>query len=99
MIDYGKIREYMTSMAANTDGTFKLSDFAISEMLGGKMYISAKDLHEGFEYTKAKMKKDVEENLHAAPKQKEAEKNKGEFILKFLEEQIKRYLKSQNRLL
>ena len=43
-------------------------------------------------------KKDVEENRYATTEQKEMEKNRRELILKSLEEQIKVYLKSQNRL-
>lgn len=60
--------------------------------------ISEKDLHDGIEYIIALHKKDVEENRYATTEQKEMEKNRRELILKSLEEQIKVYLKSQNRL-
>lgn len=57
-----------------------------------------KDLHDGIEYIIALHKKDVEESRYATSEQKEMEKNRRELILKYLEEQIKVYLKSQNRL-
>lgn len=40
-----------------------------------------------------------EEKRYATAEQKEMEKNRRELILKSIEEQIKMYLKSQNRLL
>ena len=55
-------------------------------------------MHDGIEYIIALHKKDVEENRYATTEQKEMEKNRRELILKSLEEQIKVYLKSQNRL-
>lgn len=89
----------MTTMAFNANGCLQLSAFSIDQIMGGCQCITEKELHEGFEYVIAKSKKEVEENLPATPEQKEAEKNKREFILKFFEEQMKAYLKSQNRLL
>ena len=62
MIDYDKITEYMTTMGLNANGGFQLSTFAINEMLGNHYSISEKDLHDGVEWLKAKMKKEVEEN-------------------------------------
>lgn len=62
MIDYDKITEYMTTMGLNVNGGFQLSAFAINEMLGNHYSISEKDLHDGVEWLKAKMKKEVEEN-------------------------------------
>lgn len=99
MIDYNKINEYMATMAYNANGCLQLSTFSIDQILGGYQCITEKDLHKGFEYAIAKNNKEVEENLHATPEQKETEKNKREFILNFFEEQIKGYLKNQNRLL
>lgn len=89
----------MSTMAYHANGYLQLSAFSIDQILGGYQCITEKDLHEDFEYAIAKNNKEVEENLHATPEQKETEKNKREFILKFFEEQIKGYLKSQNRLL
>lgn len=89
----------MTTMAYNANGCLQLSAFSIDQIMGGCQCITEKDLHEGFEYAIAKNNKEVEENLHATPEQKEAEKNIRESSLKFLEEQMKGYLKSQNRLL
>ena len=62
MIDYDKITEYMTTMGLNANGGFQLSAFAINEMLDNHYSISEKDLHDGVEWLKAKMKKEVEEN-------------------------------------
>lgn len=89
----------MATMAFNANGCLQLSAFSIDQIMGGCQCLTEKELHEGFEYVIAKSKKDVEENLPATPEQKDAEKNKREFIFKFFEEQMKAYLKSQNRLL
>lgn len=99
MIDYDKINEYMTTMAAKSHVGFRLTDFAFSEILGQSQYIHENTLHDGFEYSKAKMKKDVEENTFLTTKQKEDLKSQNEDILDFIEEAAKTYLKLQNRLL
>ena len=70
----------------------------ITTMLLKSGSCAEKDLHDGIEYIIALHKKDVEENRYATTEQKEMEKNRRELILKSLEEQIKVYLKSQNRL-
>jgi hypothetical protein len=56
-------------------------------------------LHEGIEYAIAKQKKEVERMPYVSKEQKEAEKNRRELILKLCEEQMKTFLKNQNRLL
>ena len=58
MIDYDKITQYMATMGLNVNGGFQLSALAINEMLGNHYStISEKDLHDGIEWLKAKMKK------------------------------------------
>lgn len=98
MIDYDKIAKYMTTMGLNVNGGFQLSTFAINEMLGNNYSISEKDLHDGVEWLKAKMKKEVEENPYWTAEYKEYVKNGKEFFLNCFEHQAKAYLKSQNRL-
>lgn len=98
MIDYDKLNEHMLEIAKNTDGGIKLSAFMIDQLLGGCQKISEKSLHDGIEYMIASHKKDIEENRYATTEQKDFEKNRWEFILKSIEEQIKVYLKGQNRL-
>ena len=85
MIDYDKVNEYITTMHLKSGSCAQLTNIAL-------------DLHDGIEYIIALHKKDVEENRYATTEQKEMEKNRRELILKSLEEQIKVYLKSQNRL-
>lgn len=99
MIDYDKLNEHVLEMAKNADGGVKLSAFMIGQLLGGIQKISEKSLHEGIEFAIAKQKRDVESMPYASKEQKDAEKNKREFILKLCEEQMKALLKSQNRLL
>lgn len=99
MIDYDKLNEHVLEMAKNADGGVKLSAFMIDQLLGGTQKISEKTLHEGIEFTIAKQKREVESMPYASKEQKDAEKNKREFILKLCEEQMKVLLKSQNRLL
>lgn len=99
MIDYDKIRECRVKMAMNADGGFRLSVLAINELLGKQQYITEKSLHEGFEFAKAKQKKEIEESNFATNEEKEVEKKQRELFLKLLEEQVKLYLKSQHRLL
>ena len=91
MIDYDKVNEYITTMLLKSGSCAQLTNIALD-------VISEKDLHDGIEYIIALHKKDVEENRYATTEQKEMEKNRRELILKSLEEQIKVYLKSQNRL-
>ena len=86
MIDYDKITEYMTTMGLNANGGFQLS-------------ISEKDLHDGVEWLKAKMKKEVEENPYWTTEHKEDVKNGQEYFLNCFEHEAKSYLKNQNRLL
>ena len=83
----------------NADGGFRLSVLAINELLGKQQYITEKSLHEGFEFAKAKQKKEIEESNFATNEEKEVEKKQRELFLKLLEEQVKLYLKSQHRLL
>lgn len=99
MIDYDKINEYMTTMTAKAYGGFRLTDFALSEIFGQSQCIHENTLHDGFEYSKAKMKMDIEENTFLTTKQKENIKSQNEVILDFMEEAAKIYLKQQNRLL
>ncbi len=100
MIDYDKINEYMASMALNANGGFQLSVLTINECLGNQYQpISAKDLHEGVEWLKAKMKKEVEENPYWTTEYKEFVKSEREYFLNCFEHEAKAYLKSQNRLL
>lgn len=96
MIDYDKVNEYITTMLLKSGSCAQLTNIALDDLFGAKnQVISEKDLHE---YIIALHKKDVEENRYATTEQKEMEKNRRELILKSLEEQIKVYLKSQNRL-
>ena len=88
MIDYDKITEYMTTMGLNAN-----------EMLGNHYSISEKDLHDGVEWLKAKMKKEVEENPYWTTEHKEDVKNGQEYFLNCFEHEAKSYLKNQNRLL
>ena len=98
MIDYDKVNEYITTMLLKSGSCAQLTNIALDDLFGAKnQVISEKDLH-GIEYIIALHKKDVEENRYATTEQKEMEKNRRELILKSLEEQIKVYLKSQNRL-
>ena len=99
MIDYDKITEYMTTMGLNANGGFQLSAFAINEMLCNHYSISEKDLHDGVEWLKAKMKKEVEENPYWTTEHKEDVKNGQEYFLNCFEHEAKSYLKNQNRLL
>lgn len=99
MIDYDKINEYMTAMTAKAYGGFRLTDFAFSEIFGQSQCIHENTLHDGFEYSKAKMKKNIEENTFLTTKQKEGIKSQNEDILDLMEEAAKTYLKQQNRLL
>ena len=99
MIDYDKLNEHLLEMAKNADGGIKLSAFMVDQFLGGYQKISEKSLHEGIEYAIAKQKKEVERMPYVSKEQKEAEKNKRELILKLCEEQMKTFLKNQNRLL
>ena len=99
MIDNDKIREYMTRMAMNVDGGFRLSVLAINELLGMQQYITEKSLREGFEFAKAKQEKEIEESDFTTNEEKEVKKKRRELFLKLLEEQVKLYLKSQHRLL
>lgn len=100
MIDYDKINEYVATMLSKSWSCYRLTDVALDDLFGAKnQVISEKDLHDGIEYIIALHKKEVEENSYVSKEQKEAEKNYRELILKSLEEQIKAYLKSQNRLL
>lgn len=100
MIDYDKINEYIATMISKSGGCAQLTGVAFNDLFGaGNLVISEKDLHDGFEYIIARHKKEIEENRYATTEQKEVEKNIRELILKFIEEQINVYLKSQNRLL
>ena len=100
MIDYDKVNEYITTMLLKSGSCAQLTNIALDDLFGAKnQVISEKDLHDGIEYIIALHKKDVEENRYATTEQKEMEKNRRELILKSLEEQIKVYLKKQNRLL
>lgn len=100
MIDYDKINEYVATMISKSGGCAQLTGVAFNDLLGtGNQVISEKDLHDGFEYIIALHKKEIEENRYATIEQKEVEKNIRELILKSIEEQIKVYLKDQNRLL
>lgn len=100
MIDYDKINKYVATMLSKSDSCCRLTNIAFDDLFGTKnLAISEKDLHEGIEYVIAKNKKEIEESYYTTTEQKETEKNRRELILKSLEEQIKVYLKSQNRLL
>lgn len=100
MIDYDKINEYMTSMALNANGGFQLTALTFNELFGNPyQLISEKDLHDGVEWLKSKMKKEVEENPYWTTEYKEYVKNGKEYILNHFEQEAKAYLKSQNRLL
>lgn len=100
MIDYDKIAQYMGTMGLNVNGGFLLSALAINEMLGNHYStISEKDLHDGIEWLKAKMKKNVEENPYWTTEHKEDIKNGREYFLNCFENEAKTYLKKQNRLL
>lgn len=99
MSDYDKINEYVATMIQKSNGCIHLTSVAFDDLFGAKnQIISEKDLHDGFDYMIATYKKDIEENYYATTEQKEFEKNRREFILKYIEEQIKEYLKGQNRL-
>ena len=99
MIDYSKINEYVATMIQKSNGCIHLTNVAFDDLFGSKnQIISEKDLHDGIEYMIASHKKDIEENRYATTEQKDFEKNRREFILKSIEEQIKVYLKGQNRL-
>lgn len=99
MIDNDKIREYMTRMTMNADGGFRLSVFAVNELLGKQQYITEEAIREGFDFAKAKQEKEIEESDFTTNEEKEVEKKRRELFLKLLEEQVKLYLKSQHRLL
>ena len=99
MIDYDKLNEHLLEMAKNAEGGIELSAFMVNQFLGGYQKISEKSLHEGIEYAIAKQKKEVERMPYVSKEQKEAEKNRRELILKLCEEQMKTFLKNQNRLL
>ena len=99
MIDYDKLNEHLLEMAKNAVGGIKLSAFMGDQFLGGYQKISEKSLHEGIEYAIAKQKKEVERMPYVSKEQKEAEKNRRALILKLCEEQMKTFLKNQNRLL
>ncbi len=100
MVNYNKINEYMATMALNTNGGFQLSAMMLSEMLGNcSCSMSEKDLHDGVEWLKAKMKKEVEENPYWTAEYKEYVKAGREYFLNSFEHDAKVYLKSQGRLL
>lgn len=100
MIDYNKISEYATTMILKSGSGLRLTDMAFCELCGASnQNISETELHDGIEYLIAKKKTEVESNSNATTQQKDLEKNLWEITLKFLEEQIKAYLKSQNRLI
>ena len=99
MIDYDKLNEHLLEMVKNADGGIKLSVFMVDQFLGGYQKISEKSLHEGIKYAIAKQKKYVESMPFASKEQKETKKNRRELILRLCEEQMKTFLKNQNRLL
>lgn len=100
MIDYDKINEYATTMVSNFNSCVRLTNVALDELFGASnQSISETELHDGIEYLIAKSKRAVEETSNATTQQKELEKNLWETALKSLEEQIKLYLKKQNRLI
>jgi hypothetical protein len=99
MIDYDKLNEHLLEMAKNADGGIKLSTFMIDQLLGGCQKISEKSLHDGVEFAIAKQKKEIESMPFVSREQKDTEKNRREIILKLCEEQMKTFLKSQNKLL
>ncbi|OKZ19452.1 MAG: hypothetical protein BHV81_04775 [Butyricimonas synergistica] len=99
MINYDKIRECRVKMAMNADGGFRLSVFAVNELLGKQQYITEEAIREGFDFAKAKQEKEIEESDFTTNEEKEVEKKQRELFLKLLEEQVKLYLKSQHRLL
>ena len=99
MIDYDKLNEHLLEMAKNADGGIKLSTFMIDQLLGGCQKISEKSLHDGVEFAIAKQKKEIESTPFVCREQKDTEKNRREIILKLCEEQMKTFLKSQNKLL
>jgi hypothetical protein len=99
MIDYDKLNEHLLEMAKNADGGIKLSTFMIDQLLGGSQKISEKSLHDGVEFAIAKQKKEIESMPFVSREQKDTEKNRREIILKLCEEQMKTFLKSQNKLL
>lgn len=100
MIDYNKVKEYIADMSLTTGSCAQLTSVALDDLFGSKTsIISERDLHDGIEFILARCKKDVEENSCATQAQKEQEKDSMELILKSLEDQIRVYLKSQNRLL
>lgn len=99
MIDYDKLNEHLLEMAKNAVGGIKLSALMIDQFLGGNQKISEKYLHEGFGFAITKQKIEVESMPYASKEQKDSEKNRRELILKLCEEQMKTFLKNQNRLL
>lgn len=99
MIDYDKLNEHLLEMTKNADGGIKLSTFMIDQLLGGCQKISEKSLHDGVEFAIAKQKKEIESMPFVSREQKDTEKNRREIILKLCEEQMKTFLKSQNKLL
>lgn len=99
MIDYDKLNEHLLEMAKNADGGIKLSTFMIDQLLGGCQKISEKSLRDGVEFAIAKQKKEIESMPFVSREQKDTEKNRREIILKLCEEQMKTFLKSQNKLL
>ena len=99
MIDYDKLNEHLLEMAKNADGGIKLSAFMVDQFLGGYQKISEKSLHDGVEFAIAKQKKEIESMPFVSREQKDTEKNRREIILKLCEEQMKTFLKSQNKLL
>lgn len=87
-------------MAARTNGGIQLSALTINELLGNHIRtISENDLHDGIEWLKAKMKKEVEENTCWTKEYKELVKSGNDFFLNSVEHEAKSYLKSRNRLL
>ena len=103
MINYDKIRECRVKMAMNADGGFRLSVFAINELLGKQQYITEEAIREGFDFAKAKQEKEIEESDFTTNEEKEVEKKQRELFLKLLEEQVNKskfvfllVLKSEN---
>ena len=88
MINYDKIRECRVKMAMNADGGFRLSVFAINELLGKQQYITEEAIREGFDFAKAKQEKEIEESDFTTNEEKEVEnflnfwKSKLSYILK-----------------
>ncbi len=99
MVPKNKIIEHEVSMAAFAHRAFRLTSSFIEKIMCGKSFIKERNLHDAFNCAIARHKRVIENSPRfLTRRKKEEEKETREFFLRTLENQLKSFLKSQNKL-